>query len=64
MAHTACLVCLISTVSGCSKKAKNAVLVAGTQQKFEQSISLDIYGMNRQLTNSQPCSHFVFWLTF
>ncbi len=36
MAHTAYLICLISTVGGCNKnerkKAKNAVLLAGTQQ--------------------------------
>ncbi len=33
MARTACFVCLISTVSGCSKKRpKSAALVAGTQQ--------------------------------
>ncbi len=35
MARTACLVCLISTASGCSKKGKNALkdaaLEAGTQ---------------------------------
>jgi hypothetical protein len=42
MARTACLVCLVSTVSGRSKKAKNVALVAGTQQ----FISLDIYDLN------------------
>jgi hypothetical protein len=38
MACTACLVCFISTVKGCSKKAENALegvaLVAGTQQNL------------------------------
>jgi hypothetical protein len=38
MAHTACLVCLISTVSGRikkeKKKAKNVALAAGTQQNL------------------------------
>jgi len=33
MAHTACLVCLASTVSGNSKKGKTVVIVAGKQQK-------------------------------
>jgi hypothetical protein len=36
MAQTACLVCFINTVNGCSKKGENAledvVLVAGTKQ--------------------------------
>jgi hypothetical protein len=45
MVHTACLVCLISTVGGHSKKAKNVALVARKQTtKLEQSLSLDIYG--------------------
>jgi hypothetical protein len=51
MARTACLVCLISTVSGCCKKAENAledvVLVAGTQQNLSNLFSLDIYGTAR-----------------
>jgi len=34
MACTTCIVCLSSTVSGGSKKAKNAELVAGTQQNL------------------------------
>jgi hypothetical protein len=34
MAHTACLVCRISTVSGRSKKAKNVVLAVGAQQNL------------------------------
>jgi hypothetical protein len=52
MACTACLVCLISTVSGRFKKAKNAfedvVLVAGTI-KLKQSIFLDICGFQSDL---------------
>jgi hypothetical protein len=53
MAHTACLVCVISTVSGRCKKGENALedvaLVAGTQQKFSNLYSLDIYGMDGQM---------------
>ncbi len=49
MARTTCLVCLISTVSGHSKKAENAfedvALVAGTQQNLSNLYSLDIYGL-------------------
>ncbi len=48
MAHTTCLGCLFSTVSGYSKKAKNVVLVVGAQQKLEQSFSSDIYGLIRK----------------
>ncbi len=48
MAHTACLVCLISTVSGRCKKWENALedveLVASTQQNLSNLYSLDIYG--------------------
>jgi hypothetical protein len=48
MARTACLVCFISTVNGCSKKRENALedvaLVAGTQQNLSNLYSLDIYG--------------------
>jgi hypothetical protein len=50
MAHTACLVCLISTVSGRCKKAENALedvaLVAGTQQNLSSLSSLNIYDLN------------------
>ena len=50
MAHTACSVCLIITVSGCCKIAENALedvaLVAGTQQNLSNLYSLDIYGAN------------------
>ncbi len=41
MAHTALLVCLVSTVSGHSKKGGSSRHTT----KLEQSISLDIYGM-------------------
>jgi hypothetical protein len=48
MACTACLVCLISSVSGRCKKVENALedvaLVAGTQQNLNNLYSLDIYG--------------------
>jgi hypothetical protein len=48
MAHNACLVCLISTVSGCCKKGGNAledaVLVAGPRQNLSNLYSLDIFG--------------------
>jgi hypothetical protein len=48
MVHTVCLVCLISTVSGRSKKKENdledVALVAGTQQNLGNLYSLDIYG--------------------
>ncbi len=48
MAHTACLVCFISTISGRCKKAENVfedvVLVEGTQQNLSNLHSLDIYG--------------------
>jgi hypothetical protein len=47
MARTAGLVCLISSVSGCCKKKKNALedvaQVAGTQQNLSNLYSLDIY---------------------
>ena len=47
MAHTACLVCFISTVNGRSKKGENAMedvaLVAGTQQNLSNLYSLNIY---------------------
>jgi hypothetical protein len=46
MAPAACLVCLISAVSGCSKKKKICSAGSGHTTKLEQSISLDIYGLN------------------
>ncbi len=53
MAHTACLVCFISTVNGRSKKGENALedvaLVAGTQQNLSHLYSLDIYGQTAPL---------------
>ncbi len=44
MGNTACLVCLISTVSGRCKKKENAL--QGTQQNFNNLYSLDIYDYN------------------
>jgi hypothetical protein len=45
MAHSACLVCLISTVSGRSKKGPKWGANSGHTTKLEQSrFSLDIYG--------------------
>ncbi len=49
MAHTARLVCLVSVVSGCIKKAKNALGRCGSSSlhitKLEQSrFSLDVFG--------------------
>jgi hypothetical protein len=52
MAHTACFVCLISAVSGRSKKTGKIALERGRAgsrhlTKLEQSrFSLDIYGCN------------------
>jgi hypothetical protein len=53
MAHIACLVCVISTVKGRSKKRKkkenaleDVALVAGTQQNISNLYSLDIYVLN------------------
>ncbi len=49
MACTACLVCLISTVTGHSKKEKKLKMCGpGSKHttKFELSISLDIYANN------------------
>jgi hypothetical protein len=50
MAHTACLVCFISTVMDAAKKEekrenalKDVALVAGTQQNLSNLYSLDIY---------------------
>jgi len=48
MPYTACLVCFISTVNGCSKKRKKIILlramqVAGTQQNFSSLYYLDVY---------------------
>jgi len=46
MAHTTCLVCLLSAVSGCRKNAlERGSASSGHITKLEQSIfSLDIYG--------------------
>jgi len=44
MAPTACLVCLVSTVSGCSKNPlEEQVLVAGTKQNLSNLLFLDTY---------------------
>jgi hypothetical protein len=47
IARTACLVCFIGTVHGCSKERENALVdvapVAGTQQNLSNLYSLDIY---------------------
>ncbi len=46
MALTACLVCLVITVSGHGKKIKNRQKCGastGHTTKLEQSVSLDIY---------------------
>jgi len=49
MARMFYLVCLISTISGHNKKAKNALvdvaLVVGTLQNLSNLYSLDIYGL-------------------
>ncbi len=42
MERTTCLVCPIRTVSGCSKKAKNMALLAGTPQNLSNLDSLKI----------------------
>jgi hypothetical protein len=59
MAHTACIVCFISTVNGCSKKKKenalkDVVLVAGTQQNSSNLYSLDIYGLHAGAVSLPP----------
>jgi hypothetical protein len=51
MAHTACLVCFISTVNGHSKKKKenaseDVALVMGTQQNLSNIYCLDIHGFS------------------
>jgi hypothetical protein len=48
MASTACLICKISTISGCSKIKKYSSS-KGHTTKLEQSISLDIYELACQL---------------
>jgi hypothetical protein len=46
MVRTTCLDCLVSTVSDRSKKKKKkGKASSGHTTKFEQSISLDIYGI-------------------
>jgi hypothetical protein len=57
MACTACLVCFISTISGCCKKVENAIedvtLLAGTQQNLSNLYSLDIYGFSRRVLENK-----------
>jgi hypothetical protein len=57
MAHTACLVCFISTVNDCSEKKENALedvaLVARTQQNLSNLYSLDIYGLDVDILDFQ-----------
>jgi hypothetical protein len=59
MTRTACLVCLISAVSGRCKKAENALedvaLVAGTQQNLSNLYSLDMYGFTHRDHCTQQC---------
>ncbi len=46
MAHTACLVGLVSAVSGCRKNfMEEQALVAGTKQNLSNLLFLDIYGL-------------------
>jgi hypothetical protein len=56
MDHTACLVCLICTVTG-HKKAKNDLKdmaqEAGTEQNLSNLYFLDIYGQNKAGSLSQ-----------
>jgi hypothetical protein len=45
MAPTACLVCLVITVSGCSKNPlEEEALVAGTKQNLNNLLFLDTIG--------------------
>ncbi len=54
MVRTACLVCIISTINGRSKKKANALedvaQVAGTQQNLSNLYFLDIYELMSQST--------------
>jgi hypothetical protein len=44
MASTACLVCLISSVSGrCKNALEKQALVVGTKQNLSNQLFLDIY---------------------
>ncbi len=50
MACTACLVCLVITVSGCCKNPlKEQALVVGTKQNLSNLLFLDIYGEIKHL---------------
>jgi hypothetical protein len=55
MAHTACLVCLVSAVNGCSKKSLGRAGASSVHiTNLKQSIfSFDIYGTNLLMEPSQ-----------
>jgi hypothetical protein len=57
MARTACPVCFICPVNGCSKKRENALkdvaLVTGTQQNLSNLYSLDIYDVGIHVYSMQ-----------
>ncbi len=58
MAHPACLVCLISTVSGCSKKKKKCGASSGHITDLKQSIfAFDIYDYNLATTEARVKKH-------
>ncbi len=72
MAHTACLVCLFSTVGGRCKQTENALedvaLVAGTQQNlsnsldiYETHLSLSVFSIDISLTKLISGMH---WLSY
>jgi hypothetical protein len=47
MARTACLECLVSSVSGhCKNPLEEQELVAGTKQNLSNLLFLDIYGLS------------------
>jgi hypothetical protein len=49
MARTACLVCLVCAVSGCSKNPlEDQALAAGKKQNLNNLLFLDIYDFSRQ----------------
>ncbi len=56
MVHTACIVCLIITVRGAAKKAKNTVLVAGTQQNLS---NLDFLKISMAKTRLGFCHRYL-----
>jgi hypothetical protein len=61
MACTACLVCLVSTVSGCLKMPfEEQAIVAGTYQNLSNLLFLDIYGMNKVKRFKETCKCFLY----